>query len=148
MDGMTLLGNAANNGIVEHVKILLEAGYDPNIRTVYKDYSPLMWAAKSGSLECVDVLLKAGADASVQNKNGETALLIAVINGHKSVIEHFLREKDLLHTLNGSHICDYILSKATECISYYKSKYHEIVVMLIKHGIDVNAKNKRERDFC
>ena len=40
-------------------------------------YTALIRAGWKGRLECVDVLITAGADVNIQNKCGETALMLA-----------------------------------------------------------------------
>jgi ankyrin repeat protein len=46
-----------------------------------------MWAAARGHAEVVQVLLETGADVNVKDKNGKTALMRAVIKGHKEIAE-------------------------------------------------------------
>ncbi len=70
---------AAAWGHYEVVKVLLEAGADPNYGADKDGYTALMWAAKNfeEQLEMVRVLLEAGAEVNVKSKHGETALKIA-----------------------------------------------------------------------
>lgn len=78
------------------VKLLLEKGADPNLRT--KDSTALMRAAAGGNIESVKMLLQAGAFVDATDENGKTALQIAIA-GKKSVqigiyvkIEKILRD--------------------------------------------------------
>lgn len=42
------------------------------------DWTPLMYAAKAGALEAISALLEAGADVNAREKQGGTALMLAV----------------------------------------------------------------------
>ena len=55
------------------IKILLEAGADPNTGDPYGD-SPLHYAAEAGQPECIKLLLDAGADPNIANDSGNTPL--------------------------------------------------------------------------
>lgn len=46
----------------------------------------LMFAAQWGQLASADYLLKSGADVSVVNAQGDTALSLALKNGHRDVV--------------------------------------------------------------
>ncbi|MCY4191221.1 MAG: ankyrin repeat domain-containing protein [Rhodospirillaceae bacterium] len=66
---------AAEKGSVEIVKILLEAGADPNQKGVLEE------AAKKGSVEIVQILLDAGENADTEPVSYEYALVQAVKSG-------------------------------------------------------------------
>ena len=67
---------AAYNGRVDTVKVLLQAGANVNDRS--SDGSTvLMWAVLGGCPSIVELLLKAGADVGGQNLTGMTNLMIA-----------------------------------------------------------------------
>jgi uncharacterized protein len=77
---------AIQYGQTEIVKVLLEAGADPN----YEDedqYTMLMFAASAGYLEIVRILVNKGACVSVIGK-GSSALSIAVQAGHQEIVEY------------------------------------------------------------
>lgn len=75
---------AAEEGRVDLVRSLLEAGASPNAKSD-GDVSVLMWAAARGHLEVVAALLESGADPSTQTRRGRTAVEIAVQEGHEHV---------------------------------------------------------------
>jgi ankyrin repeat protein len=60
--GWTGLHTAAQRGHVAAVRLLLEAGADPNARAAGDNTYPLHWAAAQGHLEIVRALLDAGSD--------------------------------------------------------------------------------------
>ena len=64
------------------VKILLEAGADPNIIDQY-NYTILMSAAFiHGNVEIIELLLAYGADPDYTNRSGYTAWNVADLNNH------------------------------------------------------------------
>merc|ERR1711871_967946 len=74
-------------GNAEVTKILLEAGADPTTKTA-KGRTPLMYAANGGFVECAKLLLMARADVNaIEGRDGDTALHMAVRNGHSETVE-------------------------------------------------------------
>lgn len=71
------LHDAAEAGDVSAVRLLLEAGMDPEARNA-KASTPLHIAALHGRDEVAEVLLSAGASASAANEDGMTPLHAAV----------------------------------------------------------------------
>jgi ankyrin repeat protein len=72
--GSTPLMYAALYGDADSIRLLLEAGADPNIRND-AGATALLWAVDD--LEKTRLLLKAGADANTRSNDGRTALLSA-----------------------------------------------------------------------
>lgn len=82
-----LAGYTPNNPKrAECVKLLLDAGADPNAPSKRSSQTVLMYAAEFGDTEIVKHLIEAGADITAKDTgrstNGYTALLYAAINGH------------------------------------------------------------------
>ena len=69
--GETALYDAVREHSVQCTDLLLKAGAGVNIQNKY-------YAACWNSVECMDLLMKAGADVNIRDKDGETALFIAV----------------------------------------------------------------------
>lgn len=65
---------AAENGHVEKVKELLDAGIDPNVQDSSGN-TPLAIATDYGRIEIVRVLLEAGADPNLQDRSGHTPII-------------------------------------------------------------------------
>jgi len=80
------LHSAAAGDSLSIVKMLLEAGANPNARQ-QMGYTPLHSAANSGDLEIARLLLQHGADPAAKTDNGQTALAIAEEKGHSEVAE-------------------------------------------------------------
>lgn len=87
-EGRNPLYEAASNGDIESVSYLLP-------RTVDKDASQFIWsplhaAAFDGFLEIVKVLIEGRVNVERLNDNGETALSIAIKEGHTAVARTLL----------------------------------------------------------
>ncbi|EWM22814.1 Ankyrin repeat-containing protein [Nannochloropsis gaditana] len=89
MDEETPLHVAAAEGVVEAVRLLLQAGASP--AAVDKaGYTPLHWAAGKGHEKVVEDLLKHNADANAADKNGLTPLHRAAYWGQTACIKELL----------------------------------------------------------
>ena len=83
---VTALHGAVARRDVEIVKMLLEAGADPNARQE-RGFVPLHDAAANGHAGLVDLLLKHGACADARADDGKTAGDMAADRGHKELAE-------------------------------------------------------------
>ena len=88
-DDYTPLHVAAEQGYVEIVHLLLEAGADKD-NAGRRGTTALHLAAQHGRLEIVHLLLDSGADKEKLTFRGETALHYAARNGHSEVVNLFL----------------------------------------------------------
>ena len=71
------LFNAAKNGDLEAVKLLLDRGIDPNLED-RRGWTALMIGSQNRRLKIVKELLNRGADPNAQNRDGDTALMVAI----------------------------------------------------------------------
>ncbi len=90
--GQPLLVIAVKNRRKALVDLLLDRGADVNAVTQDRLTSPLMEAAVLGEDVIVSKLIEAGADLNLQAHNGQTALMMAISEGHLSVVERLLEE--------------------------------------------------------
>lgn len=85
-DGRTALHHAAGKvGYAEGVKMLLGAGANINARDHTWGWTTLHYAAYYNHTEIVKILLNQMADITVRDKDGLTALELAVKHGHTEV---------------------------------------------------------------
>lgn len=71
-DGFTALHHAARSGNLAAVRMLLDAGADPNAETAAGRATPLHRSAFAGHLAVSKILLRAGAEARRSDGDGET----------------------------------------------------------------------------
>ncbi|XP_034036710.1 cyclin-dependent kinase 4 inhibitor C [Thalassophryne amazonica] len=74
--GLMVIHDAAREGFVETVRVLIEYGADVNV-VDERGNLPLHLAAKEGNLEVVQLLLGCTADPTKPNKLGHTAAQLA-----------------------------------------------------------------------
>lgn len=88
MSGRTALMYAAESGMSDIVKLLIEHGADINASDRLMNLTALMYASMLGNEEVVDVLLSANADTQIRSSDsgglldGLTAAQIASRSGH------------------------------------------------------------------
>lgn len=88
--GGTALMIAAKRGHFETVKILLEAGANPNLKMYDSEVTALGTAAQEENNEIILELIKHGVNINFARPNGETALITAAFHGNKSTIKLLL----------------------------------------------------------
>ena len=72
---------AAEIGLIEDVRKLLDAGVDPNLRNE-SGWTALMQASMNGHTDIVKLLISEGADVTVKGDAGWEALMLAAQFGH------------------------------------------------------------------
>uniref|UniRef100_UPI00398F0884 ankyrin repeat domain-containing protein 31-like n=1 Tax=Pristiophorus japonicus TaxID=55135 RepID=UPI00398F0884 len=84
--GETKLHEAASNGNVNLLRVLIQAGININLPD-YAGWTALHEASIKGFYDAVVVVLSAGADVNCKGLNGVTPLQDAVKNGHFQVVQ-------------------------------------------------------------
>lgn len=120
-------------------RLLFDAGADPN----HKDRSgrtPLMRAAHAGSAETVQLLLKFRADAGLKDRDGNTALHLAVTAAHMLDVEQHREERleTLRAILGAAGLRPNEMNARGETALNIATQYglSEIAALLIAHGAD------------
>lgn len=118
---------AAVNDRPDQVKAILARGVDAN--SVDANGDPvIVAAARAGSAGTVDVLLAAKAEVDKRNRWGDTALMVASLNGHGGIAKA-LRQKGAAVTMKG-----------WTPLSYAATGGHDdLVRWLLAEGSDINA---------
>jgi ankyrin repeat protein len=83
---VTAMHASATRGDAEIVKMLLEAGADPNAQQE-RGFVPLHSAAANGNFPVVQLLLQHGARADAKADDGKTPADMAADRGHKDLAE-------------------------------------------------------------
>ena len=167
--GGTALGGAAALNHIEIVRVLLDAGANPNARTKIGGATALMFAAVSGHREVVKMLLGAGANPHMMFNNGWTALIsTAQEEGYPEIAKMLLAAganpnwadnkglTALMHATYNSHVevIKVLLDAGanpnmankdglTALMSAANGTYSEIVQMLLAAGANPNMTNKK-----
>jgi len=90
------LHEAALNGQLEILKLLIEDGSNINLIDNYNGRTPLHFAALSGHLKIVKLLIKNGIDINIKDKSGKTAEDIACNKEVSELIKTTKLQKTLL----------------------------------------------------
>ena len=134
----TALLLACNDGCDEFVKILLDAGADPNITDKNDDLS--LHSAVYGycGSEAVQKIIDHGAHVNAANSNGDTALLLACSAAQIELVRLLLKANANPNVVNANGEASLHGAIAASCSE-------ETLQDMIDHGADVNATNKRGR---
>ena len=80
---------ASNQGHLDVVRLLLEAGSDKNLADDH-GATALIVASNQGHIDVVRLLLEAGADKNLANNGGRTALTLASASAHDDIAQLLL----------------------------------------------------------
>jgi hypothetical protein len=137
-NGRTPLSLAAEQGNLDLVKLLLNAGAGINTRDNRCYFSPLHWAALEGRKSTVEFLLENGAEVNVSDSSATTTyctgLSVAAARGHKEIVKLLLE--------NGADIDLFGLKNGWTALNLSAGYGHKAVVkLLLDWGADPNAVN-------
>jgi hypothetical protein len=91
--GVPIICVATRNGHKKIVELLLQRGADVNVLSLDRGNSPLMEAAVRGDDLSVRRFLETGANPNLISKSGQTALMLAIGEGHKDIVKILLEYK-------------------------------------------------------
>ncbi|XP_039384630.1 ankyrin repeat and SOCS box protein 3 isoform X5 [Mauremys reevesii] len=133
-EGTCALHLSANNGCLESISVLLEAGAETNDVT-YEETTPLFLAVENGHLEIIKLLLQHGANINGSHSwSGWNSLHQASFQGHTEIIK-LLLEKGA----NKECVDDFGITPLFIAAQYGKL---ESLRVLISHGANVNCQAK------
>jgi ankyrin repeat protein len=154
---------AVANDRAADVRAMLQRGMDPN--TVDSSGEPaLVIAARAGNTATVDVLLAGRANVNERNRYGDTALMIAALNGRFDIVKK-LRARGaeldgagwtaLIYAATGGHdaIVGYLLAEGakinaespngtTALMMAVREGRFTTAELLVAGGADVNHRNQ------
>lgn len=127
-NGRTALFAAVNNKKLANVKIILDAGANPNIRAIDTGDTPLTSQLyfREDASELVRLLLSKGADPNIGNKFGRTPLILASFGQPASVIQELIRA--------GANISAQAENGDTALIVADENNNTEAAKVLLAHG--------------
>ena len=151
--GQTALMWAAAENNADAVRLLIQRGADPRERSKGGSFTPYLFAVRGGHVDASRALLDAGVPVDEMLTDGTSALVLATINAHYELAA-FLLDRGAnanadaqgwtaLHQIAWSrrHNAGFNLPGpvATGGVDSL-----DLVRALVKHGADVNARQKKE----
>ncbi|CAH0028151.1 unnamed protein product [Clonostachys rhizophaga] len=97
--GLTPLTWAAKDGRAEYIELLLEKGFDIDVKDDYGD-TALSEASRMGHEGIVRLLLEKKADVNSTSEDGSTPLISASMRGQDSLVKLFIENGADLHATN------------------------------------------------
>lgn len=154
--GDTALHLAAAGYRVEIIKILIDAGADPNASNNHRNSGPLHYASDRNGVgpawdpqrqvTTVELLIKAGAKLNAQDKNGATPLHRAVRTRSAEVVRILLKSGANPRVLNkpGStafHLAVQNTGRGGSGAEEARTAQREIIEEFIKYGLSPSMKD-------
>ncbi len=131
---MLSLHQAAANGQLEVVKLLVENSVDVNVRGK-GGCTPIMYVAYRGYTDIVKLLIKQGAKVDAKDANGNTLIKYAASGGHMEMIEMLYKEYKVEINVTGQY--------GDTCVHYAANNGHVGMVKTLcnEYGFDINARD-------
>jgi ankyrin repeat protein len=130
-EGFTPLMYGVEEGMAGAVALLLRAGADPS--KTGRTMTPLQLACRKGLLGIAGLLLGAGADPTAPGVEGQTALRVAIVEGHVAIVRLLLTVTDVEQ--RGPDEC------ATPLFAAVRWARAEVAHVLLEAGADVRRQS-------
>jgi ankyrin repeat protein len=88
-ENSTAIHTAAFHGADAILKVLIEAGANPNLKN-RDGFAPIHWAASQGHIKTCEILIRNKADINAKTSAGGTALHVAASSGHSKICKILL----------------------------------------------------------
>lgn len=137
--GVYPIGNACKSDNVEHVRLLLEAGANPNVRSL--NTTPLIQACTNNNLEMIKLLIENGADVNFTNIDNLTPLIFLVKDldtQNNEIIKYLIEQGADLYCDDNYGNCLLYLVKNTNKVD--KVEIYKILVDAYKAQGDYETK--------
>lgn len=130
--GDRALSRAVVNGNVEMVRILLDAGADPELKG--RGFTPLGMAALQGHVQITRQLLKAGADVNRKSSDGNTPITAATLMHRTDVVRELLAYRPDVSIWNSEGRVSLGIAVEENC--------PDIVALMLAAGVDPNVMDR------
>jgi ankyrin repeat protein len=131
------------------VKLLLEHGADVNAKSKY-GITPLI---EANTAELAELLIDHGADVNSKDKNGQTPLMLATTVEHAQLLIDHGADINAKNKKGETPLISFYTTKIEEislerlvgsgrAVPQIEKKTNSLVPLFIKHGADVNSKDK------
>jgi ankyrin repeat protein len=114
--------------------------------------TPLMYAARQGALESARTLIEAGASLDIQDPDGTTAAILAIINGHYDVAAALVEAGADPNIADSSGMAALYAAVDMNTLPFMHGRPYpkpsgrlsvqDMVTVLLTHGADVNQRLK------
>ncbi|GLA41419.1 hypothetical protein AnigIFM63309_009509 [Aspergillus niger] len=138
--GITPLICAIQEDYHRIARSLLDCGADPNLTDKKLGRPPLVWAARRGNYSMVEALLSRGVDADSQDRNGWTALLVAIALDRKETGDEALVKQILESGGYPEAHSFHVMSPVTRPT---RRGYEGIVRLLLQYMANPDAANRQ-----
>jgi len=127
------------NYIIANIYDLLKAKGNENYKFNTNKLEVILYKiflSVSGDLDCLEIkkLILSGADVNIQDRYGDTTLIIAAKNGYADLVKLLIAAGANINVINNS--CN------TALIYAVKEGHKEIAKLLITAGADINIQDK------
>ncbi|MBW4428674.1 MAG: ankyrin repeat domain-containing protein [Nostoc desertorum CM1-VF14] len=141
-NGEAALHKAIRNNQLSIVRILLEAGANPNLKEEsVQGYTPLMIALNSPKIsnEIFQALLEAGADINSSSSRGETILMLAVLKLNTQAVRQLLELGVEFNAKDENNYTALAVAKELSKQGFWDdTKLSEIIKILESYGASEN----------
>ena len=132
--GRSALLQGVMRGDVELVRLLLDAGADPDLKSA--GFTPLGQAALRGHARIAELLLKAGANPDIKSNDGNTPLIAAASMNRVAVIQVLMRARPDFTLFNSE-------GRTALSLAAFEN-FEDAVRVMLEAGVDANVQDKNK----